>query len=339
MKIKDAYKVVIIIGLIFVSTLLIGWLTKTKISPELKFSLHTDNFESLEQYNSTKIDVGAINKRLGGSAIQKKLNMESLLNARAAKNINAYSDEKRYQLLIEKGFDLPTDLLERVRAGNTAYEDEKLIQLLLAADATEEENFWMEMKDQKSFHDLKALVEQMQNNNGHFYGDDLLKEGITYKDATADDIVSVLNTGAQLPDDVLQKIVAMDNVDLAVELYKDGVALNTGYVDPLSTMTPIEFLVELYSIAPHDYQKLINDVKKLMAIGAPLNVNDDTRDTLDILLSRAIAHNERMSEEIVKAAVELNALGVPLGESHKELLTDLSRKHPNIFNTYGILLK
>lgn len=297
---------------------------------DIDLNQHVYNQEKLTEVN----DKASIT-----SAFKEKVEMESFLNSEAAKRIAVYSHEKRYSLLLGKKFDLPEDLLLRVKKGEATYEDEKLIQLLLAASATDEENFWLEMKDQKSFHDLKKIVDMRYKNTGTFYGNELLKEGVTYRDASVDEIVSILDDGAQLPENALFQMVAMKNVDLAVDLHKKGIALNADYVDPLSTQSSIEYLIELYSISPYESVKLIDDVKKLIEIGVPLNMKDGTRDVLDIMLERAVIHDENMSEQILNSAVELNNVGIFLENSHLELLDNLRYTHPNLYEKYVHHLK
>lgn len=328
-------KILIVFILVVVSAfyLISNFYVNSDERKEVEEELNNASLESISFYaqgHENTLDMENISL-----SYDNKVAKEKKLNIEASRNINVFSEESRYLMLVSKKLDLPSELLQRVRAGSTTYEDEKLIQLLISSTLTEEENFDLEIKQLESFKALKAATDKRGILTGLFYGNAILNEGITYRDAAVEDIEEIIKSGAELPGNVLQKIIAMDNIDLAVDLHKKGFSLNVGHVDELTSITPIEMIADLYVIHPYDSPKAVADkINKLIGIGVPIKINDGTRDPLDFVLAGALTKNGEGAENLIQLAIELNKMGLQLDVSHREILEKLKIMQPMLFEKY-----
>lgn len=275
-------------------------------------SREADSVSSLEE----KI---AVEERRRESYIEGKalLSAESLLNA-----------------LGENGVVLDNALKERLISGDVSSHDVDLLQLHIATVLTEEQSFYVELSQYTNFSEMHEAFKRREVTTGLFYGNEMLAEPATYKEASIEQIKTILDKGAVLPHDVIKHLIKEDNLELAEDLVALGYDMNLEFQDEFSSMNAVELLARNYTYNPlgSDPGKRANDIRRLADLGVPLDVADGTRDVLDIVLDASVKSSyEPSARRLGNLARNLIDMGVELDASHFQLLEKLEREKPYVY--------
>jgi hypothetical protein len=270
-------------------------------------------------------------------SIEAKAAREKELNKAAAESLEIFSDKKSYDMLMKKGAQIDADMARRMQTETMTASDREIVNILISELFSEEENFKVELKQYNSFNDLKNAFDKRSKVTGLFYGTDLLNEPMAYKDVKLEDIKKLLNSGASLPDNVLDHMIFTGNVDLAMELKSAGYNINANYIDEFRSMNAVEMQVESYATNPYaaTAEEQVNTVKKLIDLGVSLKVDDGTRDALDIVLAGVNNQNADQANTLLSLAKNLHDLGIPVEQSHYQLLEQIKNKYPDLYSQYA----
>ncbi len=276
-------------------------------------------------------------ERSDGTSIEAKYAKEMELNGAAAQDLKLFSDKKLYEMLVKRGAKIDADMAERMLNNEMTAHDWEMANIYVAELFSEEENFKIEVKQYTGFTELKNVFDKRSKNTGLFYGTDLLSEPMAYKDANIKDVAKLLNSGASLPDNLMEHLVFADNIQLAVELKSAGYNANINYVDKLRSMNAIEMLANNYAINPYvaPLEKQISNMQKLLDLGVTLKINDGTRDALDIVLGGVTNQYPDQADALMGLAKNLHYLGIPLEQSHYQILEEIKNKYPDLYNQYS----
>lgn len=306
------------------------------------WSLGFAGFVSGQQEVNADLDIIASNKEAdlssnvesakvteSNTAFSKKLAKELELNERAAAQGVIFSSRNVYEKLMQRGARIDKDLADRMMADTVTVEDWRVIGILISETLTAEESFKVELSQYSSFQELKRVCDDRQRLTGSFCGDELLQQEVTYKDATANDILDVLKAGAVLPENAALLMMRANKLGMISDLQREGYAINVNYVDPYRGQNLLEAYIESYSI--YDDGKAIETIDQLLQLGVPLSVNDGTRDPLDYVLANITPENSASRFSVAKKLINS---GASFGASHSELLLHLKETHPELLSQF-----
>lgn len=250
---------------------------------------------------------------------EEKLGMEKKLNVLAVEkyDLKEMSGAALYHALLEKGAVLDDDIKQRILNEKFTEKDWEYILSYMAQLSTEEENFKIEMASSSNFSELKKRVEARAEKTGLFYGDMMLGQSGMYKDAAVADVLALLREGAILPDNAMEYMVNQDNIDLAVALNKEGININTDYIDEFRSMNLFEMHADKLAINPFSasIDHKLQELDKLSSLGVPIKLNDGTRDALDIVLFAAVKHDKAEAAKLLQYALKVNQMGIPVEQA------------------------
>lgn len=272
---------------------------------------------------------------LSGS-YEAKTEKELELNKIAAKGLQVLTGRRIYDKFVEKGAILDAQLADRILNETLTLEDWTILNMYLAELFPEEENFRAELSQYSNFHELKNAFDGRSKKTGLFYGSELLAQQGAYKDATLDDIEKLIDAGATLPDDAIYKMMVSDNIDLAIKLKNAGYNIKVDYIENFSSMNTIELQAESYAINPYKAtaEEQINNIKKLIELGVPLEVRDGTRNALDFVLEGVYNNDPDQARKLLALAVGLIDEGISVQQSHFQLMEKIKQKHAGLYDEY-----
>ncbi len=244
------------------------------------------------------------------------------------------SAESLLNALDENGVVLDNDLKERLILGDVSSNDVEILQLHIATVLTEEQSFYVELSQYTNFSEMHEAFKRREVTTGLFYGNEMLAEPATYKEANIEQIKTILDKGAVLPNDVIKHLIKADNLELAEDLVALGYDINLEFQDEFSSMNGVELLARNYTYNPlgSDPGKRANDIRRLSDLGVPLDVADGTRDVLDIVLDASVKTSyEPSARRLGNLARNLIDMGVELDASHFQLLEKLEREKPYVY--------
>ena len=270
--------------------------------------------------------------------LRQKLDNEKLLSEEYSRSLYGevitLSDALLLKRLLDAGVEVPEDLAHKMKLGVLTKQEQDEISILVFSSRSEEEAFLDDAKDSKQ---IIAAAKERQKETGKYYGNKVLEHPIAYRNAKFGEIAEVLNEGAVLPDDALTMMVMQKNLELAKELTNNGYELDVDYVNPRNGMTAIESFLDTFVIFPDGdgAQSAINTVNTLLELGVPSQIDNGTRDALDILLAGALNQESRDGAIIIAQVGEiLLQRDFKLTRSHKELLAQNEEKYGDIFSNF-----
>lgn len=298
-----------------------------------QFPVKTFGLPSVLPEETTK----KFNKVESLSTLEAKYVKEHEFNVVEASGRKLLSGKLIYEMLIQRGVKIDESIKDRLKSESMTLEDIEMIDSDAAQFFTEEENFKMELKQYKNFGELKNVFEKRSHTTGVFYGTEMLNEPMAYRNMKFEDVKSLLDSGAVLPENVMEYLVYADNTDLVVDLKNAGYNIKTDYMEKLQSANAIELLVDGYAINPYtaSANDQISKIKNLVNVGAPLKVDDGTRDALDRVLEGVVNQNSEQAQKLLELAKNLHELGLPLEQSHFQLLEKISHKYPDLYNLYA----
>lgn len=290
-----------------------------------------------EEYDISNIDNKLLNNP--NLPLREKLTLEDkkLKEIELSKSLKEeFSQIDLYNALIQNNAEIDPDMALRMKNNVMTAADWDKIDIYAADLLSTEENFKIELSQYKNFEEIKNAFSKREKETGYFYGTDILNEPNTYKGASFEDIKKLIDSGATLPEDALNKILYAGNLDLAVALKEAGYNINSSYIDKSNSMTAIEVQIENYAINPFEtsVDEQLKNIKKLVEIGVPLKVFDSTRDPLDIALEGAYNHSGKEADALMRLAKNINSLGIPLEFSGYEILEKIRIKNPELYSQY-----
>jgi hypothetical protein len=295
----------------------------------------------LLRLNSTKKAIGVLGKGYPSinseKSLEAKAAKELTLNRLAAADLTLMSDNLVYEFLIKKGAKIDSDMAKRMQAEAMTSQDREMVNIYFAQLFSEEENFKVEVEQYNNFDDMNDAFDKRTKASGVYYGNDLLKQPMAYRGIKFDDVKQLLDSGAVLPDDVMQHMIYSNNVDLAIALKNAGYNINVNYIDKYQSMNTIELQAERFVINPDlaSAEEQINTIKKLVDIGVSVKVDDGTRDALDIVLGGVSNQGIDQAKILLSLAKSLHELGIPLEQSHFQLLANIRNKFPDLYSQYA----
>lgn len=333
------------IGLILILSVLLVLLpingSNTNDIKQVIFGSHFNSAIPRINYTEKTSDGSSVTLKVESSnedkSIKGKAAKELELNKIAAAGLEVFSDKKSYEILMQKGAKIDPLMAERMQTEKMTAEDREIVNILISELFSEEQNFKVELKQYNGFDELKNAFDKRSKVTGLFYGTDLLKEPMAYKGAKFEDVKKLLDSGASLPDNAIDHMIFAGNIDLAVELKKSGYNVGVNYNDKFRSMNPIEMQAESFAINPYtaSLEEQTSTIKQLLDLGASLKVDDGTRDALDIVLGGVNNQNPDQAKVLLGLAKNLHELGIPLEQSHFQLLDEINHKYPDLYNLYA----
>jgi len=264
-------------------------------------------------------------------SIDDKIDNEELMGRKKVLSDNdgkevIFSDAFLLDRLLAAGVDVPEDLAERMKTGRLTKEDENDISILVFSIRTEEEAMFDNATD---FSDLRMEAKKMEEATGEFYGSRMLEHSLAYKNATYDDLAEIFEEGGELPDNALTLMVYQDNLELAKELKEVGYSIGENHVNPYNGMTAIEEYANGLAIFPggDGLDGSVRRLSDLIALGVPRQLDDGTRDAIDILLQGAVHQSREDAEILLRSSQFLLKNGFDITRSHIELMEKVRVAH------------
>jgi hypothetical protein len=215
-------------------------------------------------------------------------------------------------------------------ANTLAKDDWDILSALMERALSQEENFKASLGEHITFESLKNAFHTRTKTTGYYYGNDLLEEPVSYRNTTFEDIKGILDTGAQLPENLMEHIVNEGNFELAVTLQKNGYNFNVNYVNGYTTQNSLELLIS--NITEHPYLYANYDEKAsidtLLALGVSTINTDGTRDALDYALQNMTPDNYSKKISIAEKLIQS---GFRVEESHLYFLREFNKNYPDSF--------
>lgn len=335
-----------VLTLLAVACVLVAWVSIANVNDDLSreysFGSNSEKNEVVESklilpkeksgiFNGTDQSIG--DKQNSKLSVKEKELKEAELVASKTEVITQIA---LYESLIRRGAEVDPDMALRMKNNAMTAADWDTIDIYAASLLSAEENFKIELSQYKNFEQLKKAFEKRAGETGLFYGTELLNESNTYKGITFDEVKSLIDSGASLPEDFLSKAAYANNLDLAVKLKAAGYNFNSDFIDSYKWRNAIEAQVESYAINPFGSSagEQLNNIRKLIDLGVPLKVSDGTRDPLDFALQGVFNHDGAEAESLMLLAKNIHTLGIGLEDSSYELLEKIKNKNPLLYEQY-----
>lgn len=270
------------------------------------------------------------NVKVSSGSRAAKLAKELELSQDVLKHSVVLTPKLIYDQLKRRGANISKNLADKMISGLMTPDDWSEAYSLMESVLSEEESFKAGLAQYSNFEDFKRLCDERSKITGLYYGNVLLEQSNIYANATIDDLKQVLNDGAQFPKNVMAFFVQSKNISLALALREAGYVFNVNYIDEETNRNSLEAYIASY--AQFDDGNALDAIDKLLAIGVPIKSANGTRDALDYTLENITPDNvvSRMA-----VARKLLDSGMPLEQSHIELLNEFKSKYPDLYGKYA----
>lgn len=162
---------------------------------------------------------------------------------------------------------------------------------------------------------IKARINSRGGNNSEL----LMRYGLRSGQISANEIVELARSGAEVPDSAILNLVGTLPIDEVLSLRNQGVPIDLTYQNPFSGKNALGQFIMRAGASPEKYKQseVTDTLRKLISTGVEFNPQGVEQTPLDYALKRVNTNNAEQKIAAIKVLLEH---GVVFEQRHKELV-------------------